>query len=48
MYLIQFFINTLGAYIIWWLVYNNKKPSKNVFRNLILILLAVTLIKIKL
>lgn len=48
---IEFIINTLGIFIIWHLVLKNKEfkfYSKNGLYTFFVILIAVTLIKIKL
>jgi hypothetical protein len=48
---IQFILNTLGILIIWFLILQNKKftlYSKKGFYTFLAILIAVTLIKIKL
>ena len=49
--IIQFVLNTFGIYIIWFLILQNKKfnlYSKKGFYTFLAIMIAVTLIKIKL
>jgi hypothetical protein len=49
--IIQFILNSFGIWIIWFLILQNKKfnlYSKKGFYTFLIIILAVTLIKIKL